>query len=825
MLALRLFWREWRGGQLSVLVLALALAVAIVTGMVSFTQRIQVALVGEAARFLAADRVLSSSRPLPETWLAEAQQRGLATAQFAVFPTMVFADEQSSLAVVKAVSEHYPLRGELGLADAPYQPARNVRAAPEPGTVWLDPRLFPALDVQVGDSLSVGERDLRITAVLVTEPDNGGQLSMMAPRLMMAEADLASTGIVQPGSRVEYSLLLAGEAEALDALAEWLKPQLQDWQRWIDLKDGRPAVAEALDRAAAFLLLSASLALLLAATAVWLAARHYVQGQQRAVAVLKTLGADRARLLQRYLGVSLGVGLLAILLGSGLGLLLELALRTLVVPLLGIAWPAASAVGYGAGAATGLFCLALFVWPLLWRLQGVAPGNLLRQEQDKPLHDAGVLPGLMLLCAVVGLVSGWWQLSLFFLLAVLGLVLVLALVLRGLLLLLKRFRPAPGSVLYLALSAWQRRPWSSVTQMLVFSLAFLLVGTVSLARSGLLDTWQQQLPEDAPNYFVLNIAPHEQAAVASFLDEAGLETAGLYPMVRGRLVSINGHDPVLAPAEGRAERDPSLNRELNLSWSETLPLDNAIVAGAWAWQADADEPTVSVEVELAGRLGLKLGDRVGFDLAGQTLEARVSSLRSLNWESMRPNFYFLFSPGALDEHPATWMTSFHLPAGQEAIALRLSRQFPTVSAISLDGVFSQVRAVVQQISLVMQLVFGLMLVAGVLVLLAALQTVLAERRWESALLKALGAEPNRLHRSLWLEFALMGLLAGLLGAAGAELALWLVASQALQLQAGWHPLLWLSLPLLGLLLVSCAGYGRLRGTLATPPARILQTGH
>lgn len=824
MLAWHMLRRELRSGGLTVLLLSLGLAVAIVTGIAGFTHQVQQALAGEAARFLAADRVITSSRALPAEWADEADRRGLRTASFATFPTMVFAGDVSALAVVKAVSEHYPLRGALEISALPYAAAETVARGPASGRVWLDARLWPALAVAPGAVITVGELDLVLEAVLVTEPDNGNQLSMMAPRLMMAAEDLAATGIVQPGSRVEYSLLLAGPVEALDAFADWLQPQLQDWHRWQTLEDGRPGVARALERAGAFLLLSAALAVLLAAIAAWLAARHYAHSQRRAVAVLKTLGADRWRLQQVYGGLLAGLGVLAILAGLVSGWLLEQLLRALISPLLNIQWPAPALYGYAAGAGVGLLCLLLFVWPRLASLHRVAPDSLLREAGEQVQREWTLLPGLLVLCLAVSLLSGWWQLGVFFLAAVLACGLLLALVVRSLLALARRFRPQPGSALYLALLAWQRRPWGSAIQIMVFSLAFLLTGTVSLVRSSLLDDWQRQLPTRAPNHFLLNIAADEQVQVAHFLAENGVESAGLFPMIRGRLLQVNGAEPVVRQPRPDQERDESLNRELNLSWSASLPADNRIEAGQW-WPTDGGAGSwVSVEAGLAERLGLQPGDRVTFNIGGSELEAEIRSIRSLDWESMRPNFYFLFAPGVIEQYPATWMTSFYLPPDRHEVPLALSRAFPTVSVIALEGIFAQIRAVIAQVSLAMQLVFGLMLAACVLVLLAALQASLGERRWESALLKSLGAEPSVLRLGLWLEFALMGLLAGLLGALGADAALWLVASRVLAIEPVLHPWLWLALPLIGLLLVSVAGYGRLHRVLAVPPARILQAG-
>lgn len=823
MLAWRLFWREWRSGNFSLLVTSLALAVAIISGMLTFTGQVKTALNGEAAQFIAADRVLVSSRPVPIEWINSARSQGLLTAQFAVFPSMAFAGDDSALAVVKAVSHEYPLRGELVIRDAT-QASSHVAQGPDPGSAWLDARLLQSLGVSIGDLLAVGEKDLRIDAVLVSEPDSGNQMSVMAPRLMMSIQDLEATGVIQPGSRVEYTALFAGDVSQLDAFAAEIAPQLQSWHRWMDVKQGRPSLARALDRASAFLLLAGSLSVLLAAAAAWMASRQYAYGQQRPVAILKTLGADAPALRNLYGGLLLVVGVLSIVLGLCLGWVLQQGLRLVFSPVLSITWPDAGWQGPAWGVLIGVFCLLVFVWPFLMQLRKVAPASLLRDSSEQTGRELGFLPGLVLLCVLVSVLSGWWRLGLLFLAVVLCAGALLSVLLRLLLHAARRLRPLPGSAMQLALSGWQRHPWATIMQVMVFSVALALVGTISLVRNHLMGEWQSQLPADTPNYFLINIAPYEQQPVRAFLAGHGIDTAGLYPMIRGRLVSVNGHDPVQAAPEGKEEEAGwSIDRELNLSWSAQLPGDNELVAGQWWHEQDLRQASVSVEQSIARRLGLGLGDVVTFNIGGSPLEAKVKSIRKLDWETMRPNFFFLFSPGVIDEYPATWMTSFYVPEEKASLVVDLGKQFPTVSVIDIGRMIAQIKTVIDQVSVAMQAVFGLMLVAGTLVLLAVLQAGLDRRRWEMALLKALGAVPSRLRQSVWLEFALTGLVAGLLAAGIAELMAWQVASRALSIEPAWHPDIWLGLPFAGAALLSILGYLRLRPVLAVPPARILQS--
>ncbi|TNF36421.1 MAG: FtsX-like permease family protein, partial [Gammaproteobacteria bacterium] len=412
----RLFWREtrqagWWQSHLGLLIASLALSVAVISGMLVFSGQVKTALNSEAAQFLAADRALVSSRPVPPEWAMEASAAGLETARFAVFPSMVFREDDSALAVVKAVSASYPLRGNLSVSAGEGDVVQRVQHGPATGAVWLDARLLQSLQAKVGDLVSVGDKALRIEAVLVSEPDSGNQLSVMAPRLMMSIDDLDATGIVQPGSRVEYSELFAGDSETLETFATSLKPRLESWHRWMDVKQGRPSLARALDRAAAFLLLAGALSVLLASAAAWLASRQYAHGQRKSVAVLKALGADGSVLRGIYARVLLVIGALSISLGLLLGWLLQWGLRWLFGPVLSIEWPPADWQGFALGALVGVFCLLMFVWPFLHQLQRVSPDTLLREAGEQARRDIGFLPGFILLCVLVSVLSGWWRLG------------------------------------------------------------------------------------------------------------------------------------------------------------------------------------------------------------------------------------------------------------------------------------------------------------------------------------------------------------------------------------------------------------------------------
>ncbi|MGL4036163.1 putative ABC transporter permease subunit YbbP [Kosakonia cowanii] len=782
----RWFWREWRSPSLLIVWMALSLAVACVLALGTIGDRMEKGLSQQSRDFMAGDRALRSSREIPPGWLEEARKSGLQVSEQVSFSTMTFAGDTPQLASVKAVDNRYPLYGELET-----QPAG---LKPQPGTALLAPRLMALLSVKPGDTIEVGDTTLRIAGEVTQEPDSGFNPFQMAPRLLMNSADVAKTGAVLPGSRVSWRVKFAGTPAQLEKYETWLLPQLGADQRWYGLEQDDGALGKSLQRSQQFLLLSALLTLLLAVAAVAVAMSHYCRSRYDLVAILKTLGAGRAQLQKLIVGQwALLLGL-AVITGGALGLLFEKVLMLLLKPVLPAALPPAS------------------YWPWLWAigaivvislLVGLRPYRLLLATQ--PLRVlrrdavANVWP-LKIYLPAVGIITvlllAWLMGGSMLLWAVLAGAVVLAMlcgVVGWLLLNVLKRLTLKALPLRLAVNRLLRQPWSTLSQLSAFSLSFMLLAMLLVLRGDLLDRWQQQLPAESPNYFLINIAPEQIAPLKTFLAEHQVIPAAFYPIVRARMTQINGQS-----TEGNA--DEALNRELNLTWQQQRPDHNPLTAGNWPPKAGE----VSVEEGLAERLGLKLGDTVTFTGDTQAFSAKISSLRKVDWESLRPNFFFIFPPGALDGQPQSWLTSFRLE-GNNGMLTQLNRAFPTISLLDIGAILKQVGQVLEQVSRALEVMVVLVTACGVLLLLAQVQVGMRQRHQELVVYRTLGAGKRLLRTTLWCEFALLGLVSGLVAAIGAETALALLQTRVFDFpwQPDWR--LWITLPLCGALLLSLCG--------------------
>ncbi len=816
----KMLLRDWRGGELGILLAALVVAVAIVSGISAFAARLQSALELESHRFLAADQVVASSRPLPDSWLEEGRSQGLATARILTFPSMVFAGEDHMyLASVKAVSDQYPLRGTLTVADQPFAPRTDAQRGPSQGELWLDSRLFPLLDVTVGDRVEIGEASFRVSAAAGSEPDQGVSFFDYGPRVLMHIDDIPATGVVQPGSRVRYRQLYAGETSQLEDFVGWLEPQLEAGQRLRGVSDGQPSVGSALERAERFLLLAGSLAVVLAGVAVALAARRFSERHWDYVAILKSLGASSGRITRLYGSALILLGLVATALGCGLGWLLQSAFFSVFADALPVQPGPAGPRPYLVGGATALVCLVCFAWPPLRRLAGASPLRVLRRDvPEQNVRSTG--DSLVGLAAVTGLMWAY-SADLMLTLAVLaGLALTVTAGFGLALLLLRGGRAAgmsAGSIWRLALAGLQRRGAANAIQIVIFAMAIMLLLVLVLVRTTLLDEWRAQVPEGTPNHFMLNVAPEEVVAVEQSLAERGLQRELLFPMIRGRMMAINDEDLAVSSdrEEGRRQR------ESNLTWSREVPSGNVLLAGEW-WDPDTDESLVSLEQEFAERAGIQVGDDIEFRVGATSFNATVSSLREVDWQSMQPNFFLVFPPKVLEGLPATFMTSFHLPASDKLFLNDFLRRFPTVTVIEMDVVIDQVRGIVEQVSTAIEWVLAAIVLAGVLVLIAGVQASVDERMHESAILRALGARRGLILGGLLIEFAAMGLFAGLLATLGAELSVAILQVTTMEMGYSAHPFLWPLGAIIGVVLIGGFGVYSCRRVVSSPPLSVLR---
>lgn len=818
--ATRMLARDWRGGELGVLIAALVLAVGVVSGISAFTSRLQSALVQESHRFLAADAVLSSSRELPPTWLQEAAERKLQVARTLQFPSMVYAgDENMVLAAIKAVDSAYPLRGELTRSESPFGAVDTASTGPAPGEVWLDSRLFALLEVSTGEKLTIGEAQFVIVAAARTEPDQGASFYGFGPRVLMHYNDIPSTQVVQPGSRVEYRQLYAGTPQAVKEFGSWVEPQLEQGQKLIDVDEGQPGIGNALSRAESFLLLAGSLAVVLAGVAVALAARRFSERHHDYVAIMKSLGATSA-VINRLYGSSL---LLLGLIATTLGCLLGWGIQAVFFDLFGDQLPVKPGPSgirpYAIGSTTALVCLLCFAWPPLRRLGLASPLRVLRR--DLPLETRRSLTdyalGLAAVSALMLWYSGDWKLTLAVLAGLattiaLGLVLALTLLRGG-----RLVGMSAGSIWRLALAGLQRRGTANALQVVIFAMAIMLLLVLVLVRTSLIDEWQTQLPTDTPNHFMVNISPDLVQEIEQSLRSETLSSEAFYPMIRGRIMAVN--DDTLPSTD-----DPSQDRrqrESNLTWSDVLPPDNKILEGQW-WPEGTTESLVSVEQSFAERLDIEVGDTLEFLVGSQPLQAKVSNIRELEWQSMRPNFFLIFPPQVLAPYPATFMTAFHLDQENKPFLNKFIRQFPTVTVIEMDVVVEQIRTIIEQVSAAIELVLGVILAAGGLVLVAGVQASVDTRMHESAILRALGARKQLILGGLLIEFATLGLFAGLLATVAAEFTVFILQTQAMDMTYAPTPWVWPIGILSGAVLIGFLGVFSCRKVVSSAPIDVLR---
>ena len=824
-LALRQLLRDARAGELRVLFFALLVAVAASTAIGYFGARLNGAMLLRATEFLGADLVLQGSSPAAPEQISRGTALGLQHAQVVEFSSVIATDNGIQLSSIKAANDRYPLRGELRSAAEPYA-SETAGGGPAPGEAWVEPRLLAALELKIGDSIDVGMKTLRMSRVLTYEPDRAGNFYSLTPRVLINLADLEATGVVQPGSRVSYRELWRGEPEALASYRDAVSKNLAANQRLQDSRDGNQQIGGALGKAERYLNMASLVAVLLAGVAVALSASRFATRRLDASALLRCLGLSRRQALSLFCLQLAILGSIAALCGAALGWLAQLGLFQLLQGLMPAQIPPGGIGPALAGIATGLVALAGFALPPLAALGRVPPLRVLRRDLLPVPASSWLVYGAALFA--LGLIM--WRLSLDLLLtfALLGGGLVAALLLGGLLLLglrsLRRLLAGSPLAWRLGLGQLLRHPLAAAGQSLAFGLILLAMALIALLRAELLDTWQNQLPKDAPNYFALNILPDDKNSFAQRLSEFSAEAAPLYPVIPGRLTAING-EPVQQIVSKESTGDRAVQRDLSLTWAADLPQGNTLSEGQW-WQAQppADAlPGVSVEAELALSLKLKLGDQLTFSIGGLQRQVQVSSLRTVNWDSFQPNFYMIFQPQTLQDLPTTYLTSFYLAPGHDQQVVALSRAFPAVTILQVDALLEQLRSILAQVTLAVEYVLLFVLAAGLAVLFAGLQATLDERIRQGALLRALGAGRGLLVKARRIEFGLLGAASGLLAAIGCELITLVLYRYAFDLHWSPHPWL-LLLPVLGALLVGGAGVYGTRRALNASPLAVLREG-
>ncbi|HVK56968.1 MAG TPA: FtsX-like permease family protein [Burkholderiales bacterium] len=821
-LSLRMLARDLRAGGLRVLLIALLVAVASVATVGFFTDRVREALNNEATSLLGGDLALVSDQSIPQKIIEEATRLNLKTATTVTFPSMVNANLEVVLGEMKAVSDLYPLRGRLRTSMAVEAPDVERANVPSPGRVWVSDKLLVKLNVKVGDAIHIGLKQFVIDAILTKEPDNAFDYFNVAPRILMNAADLTDTGLLRTGSRARYRLLVAGDDQAITAFQRFAKDNMTRGQRVEGVRDARSEVRAALDRAEQFLGLASLLSVILAAVGVALAARRFMQREMDTCAILRCLGASQATLLRLYITEFLLLGIAAGLLGCVIGFGAQFALVALLSGLVHVQLPMPTMAPAWQAFLVGVLLLGGFALPPLFRLKSVPTLRVLRRELGvEPTSLTAYVVGFAIIAALLYWKAGDVKIWGMVMAGVSACLIVSALLGWLMINLLGRLRGVSGLTFRYGLASLRRRKVSSIGQIVALGLGIMALLLLTLVRGDLMNAWRNNLPSDAPNRFVVNIQPDQLADVRRFFASHKLHTPDIYPMIRGRLTAINGKAVDLNSFQD--ERSKRLaEREFNLSFSEKPSSDNLLVAGEW-WKSNVQGPgEFSVEEGIAQRLSIRVGDTLTYSIAGIPIAGKVSNLRKVDWDSFKVNFFVIASPGLLDQLPASYITSFYLPRNQESTVNELVRAFPNLTVIDVGVILDQVRSIADQVSRAVEFVFAFTLVAGLIVLYAAIVSSQDERIYEAAVMRTLGARRKQLLLTQLAEFAAIGLLAGVIAAAFASAVGYGVSVRVLNLPYElnvWVPLIGVILGAAG---VVGAGLMATRATLNRPPLQTIR---
>lgn len=819
----------WRAGALKVLVFALVLAVSAITAVGFFTERVESALSRQGALLLGGDLAVSADHEIPAVFTERAQKQGFAAVKTYEFPSMVVAGDSSQLVEIKAVGNNFPLRGDLTLGTAASDAGRVVKAAPAGGEAWIEPRLANALDLTVGDRITVGEKTLLVTAILLREPSRGGDMFSFAPRLMMNAEDLAATKLIQYGSRVKYQLLLSGDLKKIQQYHQQMKPGLGRGERIEDLRNARPEIKLALDKAEQFLGLSAMVSVILAMAAMLLSSMPYIRQSLDMFALMRCFGALQNTVLQVLAMQTLLIAFFSALLGIVIGYAAQIGLASLAGSLFVEALPPASFLPAVIGMAASLAMMLAVVVPHAWQMRKLTAMNILRRETLSHPMSAQVrfLPAALVMAAMV-----FWQaqdvkIALSTIAAMIALCVVVFVFVYGLVHLAKAFiRLSPHnktlSTIMIGVQGLKTRLALSTVQTIGFSMGLMVLMLLALIRGDLINNWQASLPADAPNRFVINVQPQQIDGVKQFFSEQQIIEASVFPMVRARLQKIN--HKLISSAQWKEERARRLaEREFNLSWADVMQSDNKLVAGRW-WSADEyGKPYLSLEQDLAKTLGIQLGDQLSFDVAGTPLVLTVTSLRKVDWDTMRANFFAVTPPGVLDNFSANYISSFHLPLGADMPLNQLVKQYPNLTVIDVAALMQQVRGIMQKMSSTIEYVFIFSLITGVAVLYAALVATRAERIAEATLMRVFGASRRQVSVAYFTEFALIGLIAALVATVAANLLAYYISVKVLDIPFQFNLTLAVAAMLVATTAIPLAAWSGLRAYLNIPPRQLLNS--
>lgn len=814
--AFRLLLRESRSGDMLTLLFALIISVATVTSIGLFIDRLQLSFDQESANLLAADRLVSSDGPILESWYTKANDLGLQQAQRTTFSTMLFAGDALQLGQISAVSDNYPLRGAYLIDEDLFGTGKSLTKPPQKGQIWLSSRLASLLNVALGDQVAVGEATLTVSRYLVREPGSSASAFTISPRAVINSADLASTEVIIPGSRVRYALLLAGDRAPLDEYEKWVTPQLNEGQRWRTPSQKGERIGDTIAKAESFLLLAGTLAVVMSGIAMALAAARFVKRHLRQVAVLKTLGASPTVLIKMFTIQFSVIFVVGVVIGLVAGWGIQSIISSILSDLMSIRLPQPSISRLWLGVTTGFIAMMAFCLPLLQRLIHISPMSVLQPslklEQNTMLtYSIGFIGMYGLMCVYTNGIL----LPTIMTLAIIGIGLVVITLGFTIFKLGRYLTSGATSGWQIGFASLYRRLIPNLFQLLVFTLIIMLGLILVGVKSSLLEDWQQQLPSDAPNHYLFNVQANQITPINTAIKQLKILRSTWYPMVRGRVVAVNGERIQMLYPEDK--REPELySRELNLTWSDSLGQGNKLVSG------NLSEPGLSIEQRVSEEANLTIGDNLTLNIGGTIVTLPITSIRQVDWGSMQPNFYLILPKVALQNYPANFVSSLFISDEKAQGFYKALSKFPTVSILNVSDILKQIQTIIGQLSQAIELVLLCILAAGALVLVASVRSTIEERVEEGALLRVLGAKKALVRQALFVEFGALGLFSGLIGAAGAEACLYGLQIFVFKSEANWHPLLWVWGPLAGVSIITAMGLLASRTVLKVPPMRLLR---
>ncbi len=822
-LAIRLLLRDWHAGELKVLLIALVIAVASMTSIGIFTNRIEHSMTDQAGKFLGADMLIKSSRAIDQSIIFKAKESGLRSSEAISFSSVISQGDEFQLAHIKAVDKHYPLLSQIKIGYTLYGDDILIGQGPAAGEIWLAPRLFSSLGISLNQFVEIGQARLKVTAVLKQDPGEASSLIAVAPRLLMNLQDVVSTGIIQPGSRVSYINSFAGELEKRKQFEKWLTPRLTSTQSLVGGTENSEAVSSAMKKADQYLSLASMLSVMLSGIAIAMAANRYGQRHFDQVALMRCMGATQKSIMQIFALQLVFLGTMASLLGILFGFLAQHGLVYILSDLFTRELPPPSLYPLLVGFLSGFITLGGFSLPAILRLKQVSPLRVLRNDISPLNISAWAVYGLATLAVILLM---WWQsghliLTLLVLAGTMCCIVILFLITYIMTQISSYLIPLMNGPWKAGLQQIIRYRRENQLQILVFGLSLLILMTIYLIRTDLFDRWQAQLPDDAPNHFVINIQTYETEKVNAFFRQNSIENEGLYPMVRGRITHINNVSINDANTD-KSKLDESLKRELNLSWGQTIQKNNKLIKGDWWKESDTGKPYISVEQGLARRLAVDIGDELTFSIADRSINATIRSIRSVQWESFQPNFYIIFPQKTIEQFPVTYISSFYIDAEKNKILNQLVKQFPTLTVLEIDEIMQQVRSIMQQVSMAIEYVMLFVLLAGTMVLIASMQSSMDHRNHNAVIMRTLGASSAYLRRALFSEFTLLGLFAGILAVTGTEIIALLLYKQAFELEFQPHYTLWLTGPAISVVLILFISWLYMRHIPKQSPLKIMR---